>query len=113
MSEHVAPIAFGDGEDKCRLCFGSLKKKFSRVILQKYEVKYFQCNECGSLQTERPYWLDEAYSNKNLSCLDTGAAQRNMQNMAAVYAIAKLFGAKNAMDVDVAIYFIVAQQPTK
>ncbi|TFY90071.1 class I SAM-dependent methyltransferase [Pseudomonas kairouanensis] len=99
MSDHKAPIDFGDGDDKCRLCFGSLEKKFSQVVLLKHEVKYFQCNECGSLQTERPYWLDEAYSNKNLSSLDTGAAQRNMQNMAAVYAISKLFGAKNAMDV--------------
>ncbi|MGF6093783.1 class I SAM-dependent methyltransferase [Pseudomonas sp. 18175] len=99
MSDHIAPIVFDDAEGKCRLCFGPLEKKFSQVILQKYDVKYYQCDRCGSLQTERPYWLDEAYSNKNLSSLDTGAAQRNMHNMAAVYAIAKLFGAKNAMDV--------------
>ena len=54
-------------------------------------------NECGSLQTEQPYWLEQAYSS-NLSNLDTGAAQRNLHNWMRVYFVAKIFKLKNAID---------------
>lgn len=82
----------------CRLCGGTLSNRFSRTILQKYNVQYYECNECHSLQTEKPYWLDEAYT-KNLSNLDTGAAQRTLNNLAACYTVSKIFSVKNAIDI--------------
>ena len=84
---------------KCRLCDGSLTKKFKLTILRKHNAEYYECNNCGSLQTEPPHWLDEAYGNKHLANTDTGAAQRSMNNLAACYAISKLFKAKNAIDI--------------
>ena len=51
----------------CRLCKGGQKYSFSKKILNKYHVDYFKCSECGSLQTEYPYWIDEAYQKNNLS----------------------------------------------
>jgi len=85
------------GDEGCRLCEGPLVQKFSLVVLHKYEVRYFECDRCGSLQTEFPYWLDDAYSS-NLSKLDTGAVQRNLQNLSAAYLVSKIFGVSNALD---------------
>jgi hypothetical protein len=84
-------------DEACRLCEGHLVPKFSRVVLHKYEVRYFECDRCGSLQTESPYWLDDAYRS-NLSSLDSGAVQRNLQNLAAAYLTSKLFSVRDALD---------------
>jgi hypothetical protein len=81
----------------CRLCEGHLAQRFSRIVLHKYDVRYLECDECGSLQTESPYWLNDAYGS-NLSSLDTGAVQRNLQNLAAAYVISKLFRVRDAFD---------------
>lgn len=65
-----------DAKPICRLCCGDVKKAFKQKILCKYEVDYFECLKCGMVQTESPYWLDEAYS-QAISMLDTGAMSRN------------------------------------
>ena len=84
---------------QCRLCDNSISHRFNLKIFGKYDVNYFECLSCGSLQTEPPYWLDEAYGNSNLSKLDTGAAQRNICNLAACWTIAKLYNLKNVIDI--------------
>jgi hypothetical protein len=66
-------------------------------VLHKYNAQYFECGACGSLQTEFPYWLDDAYSSHMSDC-DTGAVQRNLQNLSAAYVISKLFGVRDALD---------------
>jgi hypothetical protein len=83
----------------CRLCAGDAEFRFQATLRRKYPVRYFECKTCGSLQTEPPHWLAEAYADNSLSRLDTGAAQRNIQNLAASFAIAKLFGARNLLDL--------------
>lgn len=72
---------------------------FSKTILGKHDVEYLECVNCGSLQTEKPHWIDEAYSNKILSNTDTGAAQRNLSNLVACFVISKVFDLKNAIDI--------------
>jgi hypothetical protein len=84
-------------DEACRLCEGHLVPRFGGIVLHKYEVRYLECEGCGSLQTESPYWLNDAYSS-NLSSLDTGAVQRNLQNLAAAYIISKLFRVRDALD---------------
>jgi hypothetical protein len=42
-----------------------------------YNVSYYQCNKCGFIQTEEPYWLDEAYK-RPINVCDTGIMQRNI-----------------------------------
>lgn len=84
---------------RCRLCDGALQSRFSLRVLEKHDVAYLQCEQCRSLQTEPPYWLDEAYRDSNLSNLDTGAVQRNLQNLAACWSIVKLLRLKNVLDV--------------
>jgi len=84
---------------QCRLCASPTQTRFHLRLLGKHEVAFSECSQCVSLQTETPYWLDEAYGDKNLSNLDTGAARRNIHNMAACYAIAKLFNLHNVIDI--------------
>ncbi|MEP6487436.1 glycosyltransferase [Microcoleus vaginatus GB2-A3] len=43
----------------------------------KYDVDYFQCSNCGFVQTEEPYWLEEAYS-QPIASSDVGLAFRNL-----------------------------------
>lgn len=81
----------------CRLCGGPIQARFSATLLGAHSVQYFQCTQCGSLQTQPPFWLEEAYSG-NLADIDTGAAQRNLNNLAAVYHMCRLFGLAKVLD---------------
>ena len=83
--------------DTCRLCGSEAVLQFHKKILRKLDAQYYKCENCCSLQIETPYWLEEAYKH-NLSNLDTGAAQRNLNTLAACYVACKLFGLKNAVD---------------
>jgi hypothetical protein len=95
----MGPIHADDiNNANCRLCSGTLINRFSLSVLHKYNVRYYECEQCHSLQTEKPYWLDEAYK-INLHYIDTGAAQRNLDNLAACYIVCKLFKIKNVIDI--------------
>lgn len=85
----------------CRLCEGEATLTFKGVILGKYDVGYFQCANCKCLQTEQPYWLEEAYSLGNLADSDTGSVVRNLNSLATIYAATRLLGfSKSASIVD-------------
>ncbi|MCE5195251.1 MAG: methyltransferase domain-containing protein [Nitrospiraceae bacterium] len=64
-------------KEKCPVCNSMREVKFTAQILKKYNVNYLYCRKCGLLQTEKPYWLDEAYSNA-ISNADTGLLTRNI-----------------------------------
>lgn len=61
----------------CNICKQDTRYVFSAKILNKYFINYFYCDNCGFLQTEKPYWLDQAYSSA-ISSLDTGIVKRNI-----------------------------------
>jgi hypothetical protein len=61
----------------CRVCKIETDLLFSTDLLQKYSVKYFKCSQCGYVQTEEPYWLEEAY-NTSINDSDTGMIMRNL-----------------------------------
>jgi len=83
--------------ERCRLCGGELKSQFTSRLLGRYDVSYFRCSGCGSLQTERPYWLDEAYK-LALTSTDVGAVNRCLENRAIVSVLAKcLIGSRYRM----------------
>lgn len=86
----------------CRLCGGEARETFRRSVLGKYDVSYERCGACGSLQTEAPYWLDEAYATHNLATADTGAVARSLICQAAVWSCARTFGlSKRASVIDI------------
>ena len=97
LASELEPALIGQKNYKCRLCDGELRHQFNQRILDKYEVQYFACVKCHSLQTEEPHWLEEAYKN-NISNLGTGAVQRNINNFAFCYTFCQIFDVKIAVD---------------
>ncbi|MEM1172101.1 MAG: methyltransferase domain-containing protein, partial [Cyanobacteria bacterium P01_H01_bin.35] len=66
----------------CKVC-GSISHKFDTAqVLNKYKIDYFQCSNCQFVQTENPYWLDEAYK-KAIASSDLGLVSRN-QNFSLI-----------------------------
>lgn len=62
----------------CCICQSSSALVFDLKVLNKYDVKYFQCSYCRCIYTESPYWLAEAYSSP-ITNLDIGLVQRNLE----------------------------------
>jgi glycosyltransferase involved in cell wall biosynthesis/tetratricopeptide (TPR) repeat protein len=61
----------------CKIC-GNESNYFDRAtILRKHEINYFQCPNCGFIQTETPYWLEEAYL-EPIANSDVGLVFRNL-----------------------------------
>jgi len=61
----------------CRLCGKKAPYVFNSKILGKYRVSYYKCEKCGLLQTEKPFWLKEAYTSAIIEA-DTGLLSRNV-----------------------------------
>jgi len=62
---------------KCKICGKEIEEKFQGTILKKYKISYYHCNNCYFLQTEEPYWCDEAYKSP-INITDTGILSRNL-----------------------------------
>lgn len=60
----------------CPLCLSGRDKAFSATLLKKHSVEYWYCNSCGLLQTQEPFWLEEAYADA-IAVADTGLVARN------------------------------------
>src|ERR1019366_7601283 len=61
----------------CKICNSQTQIIFNKLVLNKYNVNYFQCNSCNFIQTEDPYWLNEAYQNV-ITSLDIELISRNL-----------------------------------
>jgi hypothetical protein len=81
--------------NSCRLCGGAVTQAFRMLVLAKYEISCHSCRECGSLQTEQPYWLPEAYANPSV---DPGAARRTLDSYALVELVARIFQCHTMLD---------------
>jgi methyltransferase family protein len=62
---------------KSKITGGETSLLFTKKVLNKYDVKYYKCNDTGFIQTEDPFWLAEAYSSA-ITKLDIGLASRNI-----------------------------------
>ncbi len=61
---------------KCKICQSESHFLFPGRILGAYNISYFQCEQCGFIETEYPFWLTEALEHP-ISDLDTGLVDRN------------------------------------
>jgi hypothetical protein len=75
----------------CRLCAGPTQQAFEGEILGTHHIGYFLCSQCGSLQTEAPYWLEQAYDPRN-ERFDTGQVFRSLGNAAFLLALHEMLG---------------------
>ena len=64
---------------------------FQHKVLSKYDVEYFICSHCHLIQTEEPYWLEEAYKSA-ISALDTGILHRNIRTRRFLEPLIELLG---------------------
>ncbi|MCC9601109.1 class I SAM-dependent methyltransferase [Stieleria sp. JC731] len=48
---------------------------FTGRLIDKHDVQYYRCRDTGFIQTEEPYWLDEAYSDV-IANADSGLLSR-------------------------------------
>lgn len=81
----------------CRLCHGRTNFAFSLQILRQYAVAFLRCDKCLSLQSETPFWLQEAYS-KSTASIDPGAARRILNSYVLTRILAKLFHCQRLFD---------------
>jgi hypothetical protein len=63
--------------EQCKICNHHATFLFTGTVLQRYNVKYYACDNCGFVQTEKPYWLEEAYRHP-INTTDTGLVRRNI-----------------------------------
>ena len=83
----------------CKVC-GVSSSFFGEVdVLRKHRVQYFRCEACGFIQTETPYWLEEAYSSA-IANQDVGIMWRNLQNCELTSAVLNLLFPKVSSAVD-------------
>ena len=86
---------------KCLICGSVSNYVFTKKILNKYEVNYYQCRKCDFIQTEKPYWLKEAYSNPIIDS-DTGILSRNIVLSKITALTTLLFAKKDSLVLDYA-----------
>jgi hypothetical protein len=87
--------------NKCRCCSKDLSSQlFSAKVLNR-DVEYFDCTNCGYVQTEDPSWLDKAYASA-IDKNDTGMMMRNLSNVSLVLGTLILMKKKNSLVVDFA-----------
>jgi hypothetical protein len=75
----------------CRLCGGPTSLNFTERVLNKYSAGYWRCLDCGSMQTDPPHWLAEAYATTRLMT-DTGMVSRSIQMAQMTSLLLKIAG---------------------
>jgi hypothetical protein len=83
----------------CKVCDGVSVFFGGADVLKKYRIHYFRCEECGFIQTEAPYWLEEAYSSA-IASQDVGIMHRNLINREMTSAVLNLLFPKVSNAVD-------------
>lgn len=74
----------------CRLCGGRARHRFTLQVMKRYDVGYYLCHECDSLQTEEPYWLKEAYQDQR-RYYDTFTAMRALYMSVRLSVLMRIF----------------------
>lgn len=85
----------------CKVCSSKTVLFRKAIILDKYNIDYFKCDNCGFVQTEEPYWLEEAYRNP-INASDTGIIARNISLANATATIIYFIFDKDASFLDYA-----------
>lgn len=87
-------------KSQCRCCNSIAESAFKGTLFG-IEIQYFECVNCGYVQTEPPHWLTKAYSSAINDC-DTGIMQRNISNAKITLGTLALLGSKDGTVVDYA-----------
>lgn len=83
----------------CKICENKSTFFAEAKILFKYNINYFLCSDCGFIQTEEPYWLEEAYRDA-IKFSDVGLLKRNFELTNPTNNIIYKFFNKNSKFID-------------
>jgi len=86
---------------QCKICSAESAYIGNFHVMKKYSVAYFSCPVCGFLQTEEPYWLEDAYA-MPINISDTGYMSRNLYVSQKMTILFSLFFDKNGKYLDYA-----------
>lgn len=86
---------------KCKICNSQTSKIGTKLVLKKHSVSYYKCESCGFIQTETPFWLNEAYA-RPINLSDTGLLARNIYISKITLCLIYFFFDKNNKFLDVA-----------
>lgn len=87
---------------KCSICDSKSVYFLTKKVLKKYNVKYYRCQNCHFIETERPrYWLKEAYSDAIIDA-DTGIIGRNITLSKITTILHLIFCKRNSKVLDYA-----------
>ena len=84
---------------RCHVCSEMTQPFGKATVLGRHAVQYFQCPRCGFIQTEEPYWLDEAYS-EAITRSDLGLVSRNMELARVIPTVLRIFFNRDARFLD-------------
>lgn len=84
---------------QCKVCSSSSIPFAQATVLGKHTVQYYRCVSCGFVQTEDPYWLDEAYSSA-IADSDIGLVSRNIMLSRVVKSLIIAFFTKDGKFLD-------------
>lgn len=73
----------------CNICSSEMNEFDHIQIIEKYNITYYRCPNCGYICTETPYWLSEAYSDA-IADSDIGLLARNYRFQQTVPIIINL-----------------------
>ncbi|MGX0978887.1 hypothetical protein ACSSVY_004632 [Roseovarius sp. MBR-51] len=73
----------------CRLCGEEAQRAFSLPFFKRFDVSFYRCSGCKSLQTEEPHWLGETYSG-SLPGEDLGAVARCQRAQVTVFYLSRM-----------------------
>lgn len=90
-----------ENQTTCKICNSNTLLIGSKIVLKKHNVVYFKCESCGFIQTEPPFWLNEAYA-RPINLSDTGLLARNIYISKIALCLIYFFFDKNAKFLDVA-----------
>lgn len=91
--QEIGMIAVSDDDaaTACRICDTPAAMAFTTTVLGRHRARFYSCDTCGCLQSERPYWLEEAYA-EAIGASDTGLLARNARfSQAAAVVFYALF----------------------
>jgi hypothetical protein len=83
----------------CKVCNQPSPFFANAQIMGKYHVNYFRCNLCGMVETEDPFWLNEAYS-EAIAQADIGLVGRNVRLARVTSVLLKILFSKARNFVD-------------
>ena len=96
----IQPISFINSDHACRVCQQPSDSLWTGTLIG-HSVDYFECPSCGYVQTEAPYWLEQAYSSA-INDSDTGIMKRNLYNRRVILGALHLLGETSSAVLDYA-----------